>query len=68
MQTLEIEKMNTTERLQAMEVLWDALIHEKYEIKSPAWHHDILKERKEKIAEGKGEFLSLKELKARHNR
>jgi len=68
MQNLEIEKMNTMERLQAMEVLWDALIHEKSEIESPAWHHDILKARKEKIDRGKGEFLSLKELKARHNR
>ena len=34
MQTLEIEKMNTTERLQAMEVLWEALTHEKSEIES----------------------------------
>ena len=68
MQTLEVEKMNTTERLQAMEVLWDALTHEKSEPNSPGWHYDVLKARKEKIASGEGEFLSLKELKARRNR
>jgi len=68
MQTLEIDKMNTTERLQVMEVLWDAITHEKSEPKSPEWHCGVLKARKEIIASGKGEFLSLKELKSRHNR
>jgi len=67
MNTLEIEKMNTVERLQAMEILWDALLHEKVEIESPWWHRNILEERKTRIANGEAEFLSLKELKARRN-
>ena len=67
MNTLEIEKMNTVERLQTMEMLWDALLHEKVEIESPGWHRDILEERKARIANGQAKFLSLKKLKARRN-
>jgi len=64
MNALEIEKMSTVQRLQAMENLWDALLHEKVEIESPGWHQNVLKNRKKRIAAGEAEFLSLKELKA----
>jgi hypothetical protein len=65
MDTVEIQKMNTVERLQAMEMLWDALLHEEVEVKSPGWHQGIIKERMAKIDNGEAKFLSLKELKAR---
>jgi len=45
----QIKEMSTIERLQAMEELWDALCHEEQEIKSPAWHGEILEERKRKV-------------------
>ncbi|HHD64070.1 MAG TPA: cysteine methyltransferase [Desulfobulbaceae bacterium] len=64
MNALEIKKMSTVQRLQAMENLWDALLHEKVEIESPGWHQNVLKNRKKRIAAGEAEFLSLKELKA----
>ncbi len=67
MNTLEIEKMSTAQRLQAMEILWDALLHEEVEIESPGWHRDVLTERKARIANGDAKFLSLKELKAGRN-
>ena len=41
---IEIEKMSTIERLQAMEKLWDPLCNEE-EIESPEWHKDILQEK-----------------------
>lgn len=63
MNTLEIEKMSTKERLQIMEVLWDSLLKNESEIESPEWHRDIIKERKKKIANGKAEFMTLKELR-----
>lgn len=59
----DIKKMSTIERLQAMEELWDALCHEDQEIESPAWHGDILEDRKKKIETGKAEFISIKDLK-----
>lgn len=67
MNALAIAKMNTVERLQAMEILWDALLYDKNNVQSPDWHHDVLEERKKRIEEGTAEFLSLQELKARPN-
>ena len=64
MNTLEIKKMSKIERLQAIEALWDSLIDEESEIKSPEWHKDILEERKRKIETGKAEFISLEKLRA----
>lgn len=64
MNTQEIKKMSRIERLQAMEALWDSLIDEECEIRSPEWHRDILEERKRKIESGKAEFISLEKLRA----
>lgn len=65
MTTLEVKEMSIIERLQAMEVLWNSLIDEESEIESPEWHKDILKEREKKIKNGKAEFISLEELRAK---
>jgi putative addiction module component (TIGR02574 family) len=64
MNTLEIEKMSTIERLEAMEALWDSLLHDGSEIESPEWHSDVLEDRKRKIKNGKAEFISVEKLKA----
>jgi hypothetical protein len=59
----ELKKMSTSERLQAMEALWDSLLYENDEIETPEWHEKILQERKERIASGNAKFISLAELK-----
>ena len=59
----EIKNMTTTERLEAMELLWDALCHEEQEIPSPAWHESVLKKRKERIEAGEAKFYTLDQLK-----
>ncbi|MFZ2958319.1 MAG: addiction module protein [Candidatus Ozemobacteraceae bacterium] len=59
----EIKEMTTIERIQAMEMLWDALCHEEQEIESPAWHEKILKERNDRLKSGKTKFISLELLK-----
>ncbi|MDA3898290.1 MAG: addiction module protein [Desulfobacteraceae bacterium] len=64
MDTIEIKKMSTIERLQAMEALWDSLLYEEGGIDSPEWHKEILEERKRKIENGKAEFISIEKLKA----
>ena len=63
MNTLEIEKMSTIERLRIMEVLWDSLLKEESEVESPEWHRDILEERKKKIENDKADYISLEELR-----
>ena len=64
--TVEIKKMSTVERLQAMEAIWDSLLREEAEIQSPEWHQDVLVERKQSIEEGR--FFSMEEVKARHQK
>ena len=64
MNTLEIEKMSTIERLQAMEAFGIRLREEESEIDSPEWHRVIIEERKRKIENGKAEFISFEELRA----
>ena len=64
MNTIEIKKMSIVERLQIMEALWNSLLYEESDMESPAWHRDILEERKQKIKNGKAEFISLDKLKA----
>ena len=56
MEAAEINKMNTVERLRAMEALWDALIHEDGEPASREWHGDILAERKQLTQSGERLF------------
>jgi hypothetical protein len=64
MDTQEIKRMSRIERLQAMEALWDSLIDEEFEIRSPEWHRDILEERRKKIETGKAEFIAIEKLRA----
>lgn len=68
MNTAEIEKMSKVEKLQTMEAIWDSFSHEKTKIESPAWHKDILLERKKIIDAGIAEFTSLEEMKAKYNK
>ncbi|NOQ80651.1 MAG: cysteine methyltransferase [Gammaproteobacteria bacterium] len=66
MNTNEIKKMSTIERLQTMEALWDSLTSDSSDIVPPDWHKDVLYERKSKIESGDAEFISIKELKAKY--
>jgi putative addiction module component len=42
----QIERMSVTERLRAMDQLWDSLSRHGDEIPSPDWHQDVLADRK----------------------
>jgi putative addiction module component (TIGR02574 family) len=63
--TLEIEQMTRTEKVQAMELLWRSLSAEPDKLESPTWHKKILTKRLAKIESGKGEFLTVAQLKKR---
>ncbi|MBN2092525.1 addiction module protein, partial [candidate division KSB1 bacterium] len=60
----DIEMMNFRERLQAMELLWYYFLKDESKIDSPAWHEEILQNRKARIDSGESKFISLDELKA----
>lgn len=50
---LPLDQMTTAEKLRAMEVLWADLTRQAEAFESPSWHGDVLRERDQKIAEGK---------------
>lgn len=68
LESAEISKMSVAEQLQAMEQLWDALCRTEADLSSPAWHAEILAERKERAARGESKFLTLDQLKERLRR
>lgn len=63
MSTADIQKMTTSERLAAMEQLWDALCHEEAEPVSPAWHEAVLAKRKEKMNSVEARFFTLDQIR-----
>ncbi|MDB6028562.1 MAG: putative addiction module component [Verrucomicrobiales bacterium] len=64
-ETLEIDRMTLAERLQAMELLWRSMAHAPEKLESPAWHKTVLQKRLAKVTAGKGEFLTISQLKKR---
>jgi hypothetical protein len=57
--------MSVTERLQAMDQLWESLTRAGNEIPSPDWHQDVLADRKARAQRGEATFLTLEQLRSR---
>ncbi len=53
----KLEEMTTKDKLKAMEQLWDDICRDLPDFSSPAWHEHILKEREQKLREGKDKFV-----------
>ena len=62
--TLPLKEMTLQEKHAAMESLWEDLARTPEAIESPAWHKDILDERRQRIAEGKARFVDWEKAKA----
>ena len=65
MLTAEIKNMPTKEKIILMEEIWDTLSYDETKIDSPAWHKEVIDERKNLIQNGKTTFVSINELKFR---
>ena len=61
---LPLKDMTLEEKLAAMESLWEDLARSPENIESPAWHKDILDERRARVTEGKGRFTDWEKAKA----
>jgi len=61
----ELERMSVTERLRAMDQLWDSLNRCGDEIPSPDWHQEVLADRKARAQRGEAKFLTLDQLRSR---
>ena len=61
---LPLKEMTLQEKLAVMESLWEDLARSPEAIESPAWHKDILDERRQRLAEGKSRFIDWETAKA----
>ena len=59
-----LKDMTLHEKLAAMELLWEDLVHSPEFIQSPTWHKTILDERRTRIAEGNTQFTDWETAKA----
>ena len=50
---LTLSELSFAEKLNLMEALWADLTRDETELKSPAWHETVLKDREEAFAAGK---------------
>lgn len=62
---LPLDKMTTEEKLQAMEALWTDLSRDPDQVPSPGWHGDVLRDREQKVKEGKEHFVDWETAKKR---
>jgi len=60
---IPLEQMTATDKLQAIEELWADLARESADVPSPAWHGQVLREREQRVADGKARFLDVAEAK-----
>jgi hypothetical protein len=67
MSIAEIKRMSKSERLAAMEQLWDSLCHDEQEPDSPEWHRRVLEGRRQKLASPDARFLTLDQLRKRYD-
>ena len=64
-EAVDIERISIAEKLQAMELRWRSMSGDPTTLTSPAWHKKVLAQRLAKVEAGKGEFLTLTQLKQR---
>ena len=54
--SLPLDQMTTSEKLRALEQIWEDLCRTPEDVPSPAWHADVLRARERRIREGRSEF------------
>lgn len=62
---IPLKNMTVSEKLAAIELLWDDLCRCPEDVPSPDWHGTILAEREKKLQDGEASFSDLSETKKR---
>jgi hypothetical protein len=63
MSEVDAKNMTPSQRVLAMEALWESMCREEDEPESPGWHEQVLAERRERIASGEARFVTLEQLR-----
>ncbi len=61
--SLPLERMTVAEKLRVMEELWADLSRNADAFESPAWHADVLREREQRVQEGKESYVDWEKAK-----
>lgn len=61
---LPLAQMNLSEKLHAMEMLWDDLQHHQKDIPSPEWHRELLQSREDQVRHGNMMFEDWSDVKS----
>ena len=60
---LPLDRMTVEEKLRVMEALWADLSRKADSLESPAWHADVLRERDQRVSDGKETYLHWEDAK-----
>lgn len=61
----QVSRMSSSERVEAMELLWESFAKEGIDYPSPELHGKVLADRSDIVESGKAVWLSVDELQAR---
>jgi hypothetical protein len=61
---LPLKDMSLHEKLAVMESLWEDITRTPEALESPAWHKDLLDERRQRLVEGQAQFVDWETAKA----
>lgn len=59
---IPLDQMSLSDKLELMERLWADISQEPADLPSPAWHKEVLDERRRLVAEGKLKFQDWQEM------
>ncbi len=62
--SLPLNKMTTTEKLVAMNQIWDDLMRNPDDIPSPEWHNEVLSVRAERVKNEEAHFKDFESVKS----
>jgi len=60
-----ISQLSFDQKLYLMETIWDELTKDDEKLESPAWHEEVLKDRKAALKAGKASLSDWEDAKAR---
>jgi Putative addiction module component len=62
--SLPLNKMTITEKLVAMNQIWDDLMRNPDDIPSPEWHNEVLSARADRVKNGEAHFKDFESVKS----
>ncbi|PIE45018.1 MAG: addiction module antitoxin RelB [Gammaproteobacteria bacterium] len=60
---LPLNRMSVSEKLIAINQIWDSLIQTSNDIPTPEWHKDVLSARRKRVEDGVSQFKPLNTVK-----